>query len=52
MTPQCNSKNLCVCEPERDKRISIKSSIQKKKKKKKTLINKPKLACVLLKIIV
>ena len=50
MTPQCNPKNLCVCEPERDKRISIKSSI--KKKKKKTLINKPKLACVLLKIIV
>ena len=34
MTPQCNPKNLCVCEPERDKRISIKSSIQKKKKKK------------------
>ena len=34
MTPQCNPKNLCVCEPERDKRISIKPSIQKKKKKK------------------
>ena len=43
-----------VCEPERDKRIRVKPSIlqKKKKKKKKPLINKPKLACVLLKIIV
>ena len=50
MTPQCNPKNLCVRELERGKRIRVKPSI--KKKKKKTLINKPKLACVLLKIIV
>ena len=39
-----------VCEPERDKRIRVKPSILQKKKK--PLINKPKLACVLLKIIV
>ena len=33
MTPQCNPKNLCVREPERDKRIRVKPSIKKKKKK-------------------
>ena len=27
MTPQCNPKNLCVREPERDKRIRVKPSI-------------------------
>ena len=48
MTPQCNPKNLCVREPEREKRIRVKPSI---KKKKKNLMNKPKLAYVLLKII-
>ena len=48
MTSQCNPKNLCVREPERDKRIRVKPSILKKKKKKRTtLINKPKLACVI-----
>ena len=31
MTPQCNPKNLCVGEPERDKRIRVKSSIKKRK---------------------
>ena len=31
MTPQCNPKNLCVGEPERDKRIRVKSSIKKGK---------------------
>ena len=51
MTPQCNPKNLCVREPERDKRIRVKPSILKKNKNKNTLINKPKLGCVLLKII-
>ena len=34
MTPQCNPKNLCVGEPERDKRIRVKSSIKKRKKKR------------------
>ena len=47
MTPQCNLKNLCVREPERDKRIRMKPSILKKKKK--PLFNKPKLACVAIK---
>ena len=51
MTPQCNPKNLCVREPERDKRIRVKPSILKIKINKKTLINKPNLACVLLKLI-
>ena len=32
MTPQSNPKNLCVCEPEKDKRIRVKPSIKKKKK--------------------
>ena len=54
-------KTLCIREPKRDKRIRVKPSIKinkinKIKNKKKTttttLINKPKLACVLLKIIV
>ena len=31
MTPQCNPKNLCIGEPERDKRIRVKSSIKKRK---------------------
>ena len=48
MTPQFNPKNLYIRELERDKRIRVKQN----KNKKKTLINKPKLACVLLKIIV
>ena len=33
MTPQCNPKNLCVREPERDKRIRVKPSIFFLKKK-------------------
>ena len=31
MTPQYNPKNLCIGEPERDKRIRVKSSIKKRK---------------------
>ena len=31
MTPRCNPKNLCVGEPERDKRIRVKSIIKKRK---------------------
>ena len=46
MTPQCNPKSLCIREPKRDKRIREPSIF---KKKKKTLINKPTLACMLLK---
>ena len=48
MTPQCNPKNLCVCEPKRDKRIRVKPSIFFFKKKN-PLFNKPKLACVAIK---
>ena len=39
MTPQCNPKNLCVHEPERDKRIRVKPSIKKKKFNQQTKVS-------------
>ena len=39
MPPQCNPINLCIRQPERDKRV-------RKKKKKETLIKQKKSLCL------